>query len=206
MDRSRALTIFNIPYDATSEEIEEHIENEAFSIYSPLFTQDPVPSLVKAKIIKLKQLSDALAVLTARPDTVYTKDLKVISSGNPLTKLQEYQQNLARLRSALSQSYPVDDKISILAHMVEVRISWDRFWAQISEPLNEFHKLLPEVDKKVKLSENVDVLKMMQILAAVEEGQHFDFNKVKLSDSQREVLVMERLRSIRILSNANLNE
>jgi hypothetical protein len=198
LDRFQALTIFNIPPGADQDEIREHFENEAFSLYSTFFTKDPVPALIHMRIKKLKQLLEGAETLLKKEEPVQKQPVVLQIWPDPQVNLNNYQECLSALRRDLSNAKSITEVIFILYNMISIRLSWDTFWESFTLPVADKESLFPELQEQVKLGENMDVLRLMIVLRSFGEGDTL----VKLDNSQLKLVLQERIRSIKILANA----
>lgn len=128
MNRSSALTIFNLASDSIDpEEIRDAYEQAVFEISNRFLRNHPQPLLVRAKIKRLQTLSEAWMVLTGE-------------SPGPLPELPEwkldlvglevlvrsYEAHLAGLRTELAQKREALAAAAVMEQMAELQEQWDK--------------------------------------------------------------------------------
>ncbi|MFN3343868.1 MAG: hypothetical protein ACK40M_14320 [Flavobacteriales bacterium] len=166
MNRSSALTIFNLDSDSADlEEIRDAYEQAVFEISNRFLRNHPQPLLVRAKIKRLHTLSEAWIVLTGEnqgplPDLPERK----LDLGGLEPLLRSYETHLAGLRTELAKSREALAAAAVMERMAEFQEQWDK------ELMRRF-PLEEDQWKGMSVQQMPDTVAMMKVISENGEEQ-----------------------------------
>lgn len=185
MDKGTALTLLGLSDSVEQEDIMERLDAEAFSVRDHFIRQPVIPTLYRARVNRLVELSDISRVLGVQPLGAPVDLPALLPSGSNFVLLvRNHVENMLRLRTAMAATLDPDVLVRFGNTMCNLQLRY----------MEEFLALSTDVSGDVEFHDQVPAREeagWQELLAAIEDSGE-EAKRLVARERSRLVQILER--------------